>query len=254
MTDSRSPDEFFVGYEPRMPPGLGRFVRPVVGLVVVAALGAGALFTASQQPPSNGAFEFGVVRGFEGWIEVEPYPTLLVERPGDGLSRWLLVAVGKHGADEQVAGFSGERVRLEGTLIHRDGQTMVEVVDGSIRRADGERAPDEPREVVADSRSFVGEIVDSKCFLGVMKPGSTKPHRACATRCISGGVPPVLLVRDDRGGATYLLLVDQDGGPAGRAIVERDLVAEPVRVTGAVERAGNRLLVRTDPATIERLD
>jgi len=40
----------------------------------------------------------------------------------------------------------------------------------------------------------VGEIVDSKC-LGVMTPGQLTTHRACAIRCISGGIPPVLHVR-----------------------------------------------------------
>lgn len=48
-----------------------------------------------------------------------------------------------------------------------------------------------------------GEIVDSKCYLGVMNPGNLKAHRACAINCIQGGVPPVLLVRDG-GGASAM--------------------------------------------------
>jgi hypothetical protein len=41
-----------------------------------------------------------------------------------------------------------------------------------------------------------GEIVDTKCYLGVMTPGEDKVHRGCAVRCISRGVPPAFLVRD----------------------------------------------------------
>jgi hypothetical protein len=44
-----------------------------------------------------------------------------------------------------------------------------------------------------------GEIVDSKCFLGVMVPGSGKTHKDCASLCLRGGIPPALYVRDQSG-------------------------------------------------------
>jgi hypothetical protein len=51
-----------------------------------------------------------------------------------------------------------------------------------------------------------GEIVDSKCFLGVMNPGERTVHRDCAIRCLSGGVPPMLAYRDAAGTHLALLL------------------------------------------------
>ena len=57
-----------------------------------------------------------------------------------------------------------------------------------------------------------GEIVDIKCYLGVMKPAHGKPHRSCAARCISGGIPPVLMVKDRDGDTNYLLLVSAEFG------------------------------------------
>ena len=45
-------------------------------------------------------------------------------------------------------------------------------------------------------KSFVGEIVDPKCYFGVMKPGEGKPHRSCAIRCIAGGIPPVFAIKN----------------------------------------------------------
>ena len=88
-------------------------------------------------PFANSAFEYGKVRSFEGVVEAQPFPTLLVARPGeigqqDKYSRYLLVAPGKHGADDLVASFDGKQVRLQGQLIYRDGGTMVEIVPGSI--------------------------------------------------------------------------------------------------------------------------
>jgi hypothetical protein len=93
--------------------------------------------------------------------------------------------------------------------------------------------------------------VDSKCFLGVMNPGQLTPHRACAIRCISGGVPPVLLVRQKAGPATYLLLVSDDGKPVNKQVLE--LVAEPVEITGEVERQGELLILKADPTTYRRV-
>ena len=100
-------------------------------------------------------------------------------------------------------------------------------------------------------QTLTGEIVDSKCFLGVMNPGQLLPHRACAIRCISGGIPPVLLVRQTNGGAIYLLLVSADGKPVNQQVL--DLVAEPVQITGEVERQGELLILRADPKTILRI-
>lgn len=246
--------EFYVGYLGEAPPGLARFVRrSVLGLVGVSALVAGSL-AMTQGDFGPGAFEFGVKTALEGRLTLEPFPALLVDRVGGPPSHYLLVAEGKFGAGELVEPWDGRRVRLEGTLIYRDGRTMVEVPKDGIAALDDSVVSREPlRWTDLDSRTFVGEIVDSKCYLGVMKPGSTKPHRACATRCLSGGIPPVLLVRDEAGLASYLLLVSESGEPIGTRIVERDLVAEPVRIRGAVQRIGDSFVLRTDPESIERL-
>ena len=72
-------------------------------------------------------------------------------------------------------------------------ETKPEWIQASAK--DERRAQSDAPYESLGKQTFVGEIVDSKCFLGVMNPGRLTPHRACAIRCISGGVPPVLLVR-----------------------------------------------------------
>jgi hypothetical protein len=84
-----------------------------------------------------------------------------------------------------------------------------------------------------------------------MNPGQLLPHRACAIRCISGGIPPVLLVRQKDGPPIYLLLVSADGGPVNQQVL--DMVAEPVQITGEIERQGDLLILRADPATYRKL-
>jgi len=252
---TRESGEFYIGYLPDAPAQLARSTRGYVRRLIALGLVVAALTTLLQGSFSRAVFEFGVVRRFEGWLTQTPYPSLLVARPGGGHSRYLLTRFGKWGIESQSAPFATQYVRLEGSLIYRDDQTMIEVADGTLEVAQTPSpAPALERwsEDLGDA-TLVGEIVDSKCFLGVMKPGRLKPHRACATRCLSGGVPPVLLVRDPSGNATYLLLVSADGAPVGRTVVERDLVAEPVEIRGRVLRYDNQLVLRADPQDYRRV-
>ena len=210
-------DEFYIGWLPRAPARLARRLRGVAALLVLSVAAVASSVALVQRPFASSRFEYGVVREFEGTIDRDPVPHLRVARPGgDSTSRWLLVAPFKHGASELIDGYDGARVRLRGTLIHRDDVTMIEVVPGSILASDVARpsAPEAPVEL--GELTLAGEIVDSKCFLGVMKPGELKPHRACASLCIRGGIPPVLCERDADGDATYWLLV----GPGGEAVNE----------------------------------
>ena len=244
-------DEFYIGYHDRMGAESGRRTKRTVIFVLLLGLGLGAALVFSMKGFSNAVFEFGVERSFEGVVEPGAVPVLRVDRPGDawlseGSSRYLLVAFGKRGAALELADTGGRSVRLKGSLIYRDGQTMVEVAEGSVE--DLGPAPDlELGEVELGTRELVGEIVDSKCFLGVMKPGNLKPHRACAVRCISGGIPPVFLVRDPEGAASYFLLVGEDGSAVNSEVLDR--VAEPLRVEGRVVQRGGLRFLYADPAT-----
>jgi hypothetical protein len=97
-----------------------------------------------------------------------------------------------------------------------------------------------------------GEIVDSKCYLGVMNPGDGKVHRDCAARCISGGIPPALVARD-RDGRVRLVPIT---GPGGVSINARVLpyVAEPVFVRGSLFRLGHQLRIEAAPENIRRAE
>jgi hypothetical protein len=244
-------NDFYVGYLPKAPPALAGFVRKViVGIAVVVVILALALVF-GQMPFANSAFEYGKVRSFEGVVAARPFPTLLVSRPGkigqqNKYSRYLLVAPGKHGADDLVAGFDGKKVRLRGQLIYREGGTMVEIEPGSI--ASGNTDLRTPQEAVRDlgSVTLIGEIVDSKCYLGVMNPGQGKVHRDCAARCISGGIPPIFVTTDGRG---QMLLVGMDGRALGRDAL-REFIAEPIRIEGELLETGSTRLLKVDPTTL----
>jgi hypothetical protein len=240
-------NDFYVGYLPKAPTALARFVRKVIlGLGLLAATAA-LVLVVGQMPFANSAFEYGKLRSFVGVVVTRPAPTLLVVRPGeagqqDKYSRYLLVAPGKHGADDLAAGFDGKRVRLQGQLIYREGGTMVEITPGSITLVD--TAPRE-QETTRDlgAVTITGEIVDSKCYLGAMNPGQGKVHRDCAARCLSGGIPPIFVTT---GAHETFLLVGPDGRALGHDAL-REFVAEPITIRGELLQQGESQLLRIDP-------
>ena len=208
----------------------------VVGLLVFVALLA-AVLAAAQSPFAKARFEFGHPQVFRGTVHATPVPHLVTRE-----LTYLLVGEGKHGAD--VDSLDGREVELRGTKIERDGMGMVEI--GSLPPRRRAAAIPGRREAAALLGTFTlsGEIVDSKCWLGVMNPGATKVHRDCASLCIRGGVPAMLIARDRDGHTAKLIIAGID---AQRLL---PYVAEPVEITGDVERDGALLVLR--PASIQR--
>ena len=250
--------EFYIGWETKAPPGIGRSVRAVVMLSLVAAMGLALALAAFQRTIGVSVFEWGTVKSFSGILITEPYPHLLVPRPGttgahNEFSTYYLVAPFKHGLDrKKLSPLVGKTVLLKGTLIYRGNQTMVEAIPDSIKIAERQLPPPRGLETVSLGRqTFVGEIVDGKCYFGVMNPGQLLAHRDCAILCISGGIPPILFVRQKIGPPIYLLLASADNQPVNQLVLE--LVAEPVQITGEVERQGDLLILRADPATYRKL-
>lgn len=247
-------DDFFVGWSDATPPASSARTRDFVRVALLGALAVALLAVLGQRRLEPATFEYGVVTTLEGRLATDPVPSLLVPRPGSagGVSRYPLVRPFKFGAADDVAGLDGRRARLSGSLVHRGGLTMVELVPGSIEVLDdGPGSLPPPSAVDLGTATFVGEIVDSKCFLGVMNPGRLKPHKACAIRCISGGIPPVLLVRDPSGTSTCLVLTDSEGRMVNARVL--GMVAEPVEITGRVRRLGELLVLAADPETYRPL-
>jgi hypothetical protein len=212
--------EFYVGYQPTAPPGIARFVLRITVVTLMAVATIAVVLVALQAPFAPATFEYGVERDFSGVLRASPVPHLVA-----GQSRYLLSGDGKHGFTAP-ADWWDRQVSLRGSLIHRGPMRMIQPVGTSIGAGD-DAGPDA---VIAqrEQRTLTGEIVDSKCYLGVMNPGAGKVHRECAVRCLSGGIPAAFAVR---GGETYVL-----AGPVKRYLQR---VAEPLTLTGSVYRLGD---------------
>ncbi|MCY3965157.1 MAG: hypothetical protein OXG83_08965 [Acidobacteria bacterium] len=244
MTDDRH-DELYVGYLDEAPPGIRRFARRLaVGLIALAAaIGLGLALLLERF--DEGVFEYGTVRDYSGELVVDPHPRLITaDGPADG---YLLVGVGKRELEVDEPSrwpwspAPPRDIELSGTLIRNPEATMLEVhsfvMSDQVTVAAAEEASDPP----GDSQTLIGEIVDTKCYLGAMKPGRGKPHRDCASLCIRGGIPAALLVRTMSGERQLVHLLHASGRPAGPEVL--DWVGHPVEITGLLRREDDRLFL-----------
>jgi hypothetical protein len=238
--------EFYIGYLPKAPTLIARTLRITIACMAAGAALFGLLLVVSQAPFPATTFEFHEYRAFEGRIEEYPYPVLVKS----DRSRFLLAAPGKHGASDLVAGMDNQILHAQGSRIYRGGDVMLELRPGSLNITHASSTPASPVPVDLGLLTLSGEIVDSKCYLGVMNPGSGKVHRDCAARCISGGLPPALVAKDSASAPRLLLLAGSDGRALNREVLA--FVGEPIRVSGRLLHLGNSFYLRAEPRDFRR--
>jgi hypothetical protein len=235
-------DEFYVGYLPKAPTGVARAVRAAVAGFVVVGIVSAVVIAGSFRKPAAAEWGDDPVT-LRGVVRESPYPMLQFADKSGAKHLALIVDGGKHGAAARVKGMEGATAEVRGTVLQRDGRMMIELEEGADAIKDQMQAAAKPLEFGKGEMVKVrGEIIDPKCFLGAMKPGEGKLHKACAIRCISGGIPPMLAERNAAGGITYYLLVREDGGPMNQRVLP--YVAEPVEVSGRVETADDLRVLR----------
>ena len=207
------PSAFFIGWQSKMAPELALGMRmTVIGLAALVPVISGMIVW-FQNPVDRGRYEFGVEKTFEGVLYESPVPRLHIET-GEGKSMdHILVGAGKFGPGSIIAGANGKRVKFVGSLIVREPLRLIELNrPDTFTILDKDAAPvDTPAVSKLGDGKFTGELVDTKCWSGVMRPATGKVHRACAIRCLSGGVAPGLLVRNQGGDGVVFLLAGRDG-------------------------------------------
>lgn len=242
-------DEFYIGYDPDMPVRMAERIHRVARGLVALALVMPTVLVFTEDRFAPGVFEYGRARTFSGRIVESPYPALVADGVTGTNTTYWLVGPGKHGADEVVRGRDGQRVQLSGSLIERDGDAMIEVLPDSIVTIDGRTVTSEPLR----SRGIVvveGEIVDSKCHLGVMKPGEGPTHRDCAVRCLLGRIPP-MFVPHNRADLGRVSLVSEAARPFAEANV---FAGRRVSIRGELLQRGAQKFLAVSQRDIRPID
>jgi hypothetical protein len=236
-------DEFYIGWMQAAPKSFVTHARKFllgIGMLVIVL---GVILALQQRKFSTAVFEYGMLTEVTGIYQNYPVPSIKVfsKTDANGKKDFItmpLVGYGKFGAQgiiselEQQKGFTfhQHQLTLKGALIYSDGKTLLQI-----------DKHDEPLVAVQANTSslnaeikqlgtidLIGEVLDPKCYFGVMKPGRGKPHKDCAVRCIAGGISPVFYVRQQNAGPLYYLLLDENGKPVNEYV--QDYVADPVKL------------------------
>ncbi len=247
-----SKTDFFIGWSPDTPKADRRFFLTAGIGLGAAALTGGGLLAAHQNAPGRGTWNQGDVRTFTGIATAEPYAMLRTSDIDGQPKTALLACLGKCGVTARIGSNAGKPVSVRGSLIQRGQHTMIAVVDGIdwimpatalLPEALAFPVPERLGDV-----QLQGTILDTKCWFGAMRPSSGKVHKACASLCIRGGIPPAFFAQDTTGKAALMIMADQ-----GQAYSEQVLpfVAEPVRVSADLYRMGDLLMLDAPVKRIE---
>jgi hypothetical protein len=251
--------EFYIGWQPKAPTGFVKHVRTVLVILFPLALLIGFLLSSSQKKFSTANFEFGKLTQVKGIYYNKPVPMLKVFDKNNLSITILLVGYGKQGAEtaiirlekEKGVSLNGKEIVIKGTLLYSDGKTLMQVDKNDNPILDIGNAPSViKRERDLGLQTIRGEIIDPKCYFGVMKPGEGKVHRDCAIRCILGGIPPVLHVQNEKGENNYYLIVGENGEPMNQAV--QSYVAEPIIIEARVVQQDDWIILYASKSKIKR--
>ena len=255
-------DDFYIGYLPKAPKSIAQTVIiSVIGIGVLMSILAFVIGNGQEKVQSN-AFEFGEITELTGVLYEKPVPNLVIEVGEDITGKKLyqsvlLVGLGKFGANEIVKHFQSKTkeplnkslITIKGTLIYSDGKTLLELTEEEASFVKIEPLKVEQASIFVDKLikkeiTITGEIIDAKCYFGVMNPGYGKPHMSCAIRCISGGIPPVLWTKMDDGSMDYYIVLGKDGQMINQQLLP--YVADIACVKGKVSNYLDWKVIYTD--------
>lgn len=238
-------NEFYIGWLPKAPAGFAKHIKRILIILLPLVIIIAITLALLQKKFDTGNFEFEKLTEVKGIYFTKPIPMIKVINGKDiwGNISYInmpLVGYGKHGADgiisdlekEKNISFDQRELTLKGTLLYNDGKTILQVSasDNPFLHVADMKAPAEflPQQKELGIAKVKGEIIDPKCYFGVMKPGEGKVHRDCAIRCILGGIPPMMRVKNEKGQNNYYIVVDAEGEKMNKAV--QPYVGEPVEM------------------------
>lgn len=253
-------DEFYIGWQDEASDSFKgrRKTFFLIGLVVFVLFALGYLFMENKFVDNY--FDYGNLTTLEGTIVEYPVFGLRTEIDGKAVTV-PLVGFGKFDAlpvleaiKERANGklLSSLKVSLKGTILTYQDKTWMELTEGDnsiISINDSGQNYSQTLQSLG-AKSIAGEIVDPKCFFGVMNPAYNKIHRSCAIRCISGGIPPVLAIRENGVFTDYYFVIDEKGKPINKEVLP--FIGTPINLSGDVQQVDDWKVVRINANKISQ--
>ena len=248
-------NDFFIGWS-KDNPAVDRRFFALSGVALLGLTGAGAAAMGFHQVGGGpGRWDQGAVFEWTGLITSTPYPMLLTRDQDGTIKTALLSCMNKCTPELMINKYADGPVTIRGSAIRRGERLMIATQD------DGSWITPAPDADVSDLSweaeealgpvDLKGQIMDSKCWFGAMRPGEGKVHKACAALCIRSGLPPAFFVRSLRAQKQLLVMTDEQGAPLSQAILP--YVADRLQLRGEVTRRGDLLMLKTAVDQFERL-
>jgi len=239
--NSYKQEAFFVGWEEKIPPILSHFLKRSVLVISVIALFAAIAIPFMSQELKDSQFTFGELKEYEGTLSMQPVPRISIADED-----FLLVDFGKFSASKSIRSYekknniqlNNQRIKIEGTEISYDGHKLIELSNkvNSIleHKKINTQSINSPTKVDLGSVTITGEILDAKCFFGVMNPGEGPVHKPCSALCVQGGIPAVIYNKDVN---EYYVIKGESGNDINQELVP--LAGEIVKISGTSYRYNN---------------
>lgn len=255
-------DDFYIGWKGEMADTQSQFLKKRLRPLWIVIPILVALFIFFQRPFNNHFFDFGNIIELTGTYYATPFPMLIADEGNlpKGLAKEiLLVGYGKLGAtgtmaaiEKEKGSLQGKKITIAGTLIYGDGKTLLELTqeEQTLIAIQESRPISLPTPTAAAPRTLQGEILDPKCYFGVMKPAEGKIHKSCAIRCISGGIPPVFRHATSNASSPYdyYLLLDKTGKTINQEVLS--YVGELISLSGEASELLGWKILRVDVGDI----
>ena len=252
-------DEMFIGWA-KTPSVDRRFLLGALPLGLVGLGGVGYGVASNLSDPGAGEWLTNATHQVTGVLARAPYPMIRLadENAPFGMRTVLVVAQGKCTSGLELEAVDGRPVTADGVLIQRKDRQMLEVplfLDQWLTAAadfvGDVKALAAPVPQSLGAARLKGTVMDSKCFFGVMRPARGVTHKACASLCIRGGIPPSFWARAADGREVVLLMTDAKGNAISNEILP--LVADPVEAEGELVRVGDLVQFRADVSAYKRI-
>lgn len=261
----KAPESFYIGWQSKANDEHRQFVRLLVFALIVVCYFTVSFLVSNQGGFSSGIYERDHETALEGVLQLNPFPAIKTFYGKDiygnpVVKTILLVNFGKFGADPIIQSIASQHqndlsnlwVRVKGTLDYSHGVVLLELSAKEKSIENVSSISKEQKNLIAapvneelGSVTLHGQIVDPKCYLGVMKPGEGKPHSDCAIRCIAGGIQPMFIIRNENGEETDFILRGENGEPINEKILCD--IGFPVEVTGKLSRVDDWLMLCVNP-------
>ncbi len=248
-------DDFYIGWSNEVPKSYANKAKLFFVVALVIMLSVGAIYVKNQQGYIDSIYEYGTIQEFSGYLVKDPIWGLRVEENGT-IKTIPLVGFGKMGPGWTLSKMmethdlrEGTMVTLRGMVFHYQGKYWMELTEkeNSLVSAGNQTMLDRDIQMTG-YKELEGEIVDPKCFFGVMNPAVKAIHRSCAIRCISGGMPPLLAIRENGAFVDYYFLHGKEMPSIAEDILP--YVGVPVKVSGDVATYDDWKSVVIDPNSL----